>query len=239
MLSKQEWDDMDFWRSGENQVVQERLNDMDKMRKQGDDRGWYNPLRSDMYAAFDQTPLSKVKVAIFGQDPYPEPKYCTGVAFSVPEGIRKFPPTLANIFKEYSDDLHLTTPSSGDLTPWCEQGVFLWNVTPILTKGYLPHAKDWPEWEDLNREIVTLLSSKSIVFVFLGRRARELEKYVVDGKNSRVISTSHPSPLGVTAGRNPFFGSRLFSSINGYLNEINNEVIDWRLKGSRTITKTK
>lgn len=239
MLKVKTWDDMNFWNTGEWDVIQERLDDLDKLRKQGDDGGWYNPTRSNLFAALDQTPLSQVKVAIFGQDPYPDARYATGVAFSIPEGFKPkdFPPTLVNIFKEYSDDLHLSSPSSGDLTPWCERGVFLWNVTPLYRKETVNNPKDWPEWWDLNQEIIEVLNAQSVVFVFLGARAREYAAQVDTSRNNRIIETSHPSPLGSLSGRNPFLGSRIFSRINGYLSEINNDTIDWRLPGSRTLHK--
>jgi uracil-DNA glycosylase len=239
MLNISTWDDMEFWRTGEWQKLEERMDDLDKLRKQGSDRGWYNPKRSDLFTALDNTPFGTVKVAVFGQDPYPEPKFCTGVAFSIPEEFKPkdFPPTLRNIFKEYSDDLHLTQPTSGDLTSWCEQGVLLWNATPTCKSGVAGSHHGWVEWEELNKEIIALLNNSGVVFVFLGAWARQYEKYVDDTKNKGIV-TSHPSPLGAMAGKNPFFGSRIFSRINDYLIQLNNDPIDWKLKGSRTMDNT-
>lgn len=240
MLNISTWDELSFWTSGEWQVIQERLDDLDLEVKKGNDNARYNPQREDLFAALDAAPVGEVKVAIFGQDPYPEPKYCTGVAFSIPEGFKQkdFPASLKNIFKEYSDDLHLTAPTTGDLTSWCNQGVLLWNVFPTCKINAPGSHHNWVEWEDLSREIVQTLNLAGVVFVFLGAWARNFEKYVDHDKN-KVIATSHPSPLGVSAGKNPFSGSRLFSRINDYLIQLGNEPINWKLKGSRTMDNTR
>ena len=51
----------------------------------------FSPLRIDMNA---------IKVVIVGQDPYPNPDYADGFAFSVKREISPFPGSLVNIFKE-------------------------------------------------------------------------------------------------------------------------------------------
>ena len=60
------------------------------------------PPGSQIFRAFDLTPVDKVKVVILGQDPYFGEGEAHGLAFSVPDGV-KMPPTLKNIFKEYTD----------------------------------------------------------------------------------------------------------------------------------------
>jgi len=75
------WDDMDFWQSGEWEVLQERLNDLDAKGT------LYNPKREDLFAGLDAVPWEKVRVVIYGQDPYPSRAHATGIAFSVPKGV--------------------------------------------------------------------------------------------------------------------------------------------------------
>ena len=43
--------------------------------------------------------LDDCKVLIVGQDPYPSVEHAMGLSFSIPSQIKKFPPTLQNIFK--------------------------------------------------------------------------------------------------------------------------------------------
>jgi uracil-DNA glycosylase len=41
--------------------------------------------------------------------------------------VRTVPRSLVNIYRELETDLGVPTPSSGDLTPWADQGVLLLN----------------------------------------------------------------------------------------------------------------
>ena len=212
------WSKLKFWKSGEWQVIQERLHDMSRRKI------LYNPERKNLFAAMEAVKLDDVRVVIMGQDPYPNRAIATGIAFSIPKGYKPFPPTLVNIFKEYSDDLHLPTPDDGDLTPWCEQGVLLWNSVPTCRDGLPASHREWDEWSYLTKEIIEILDQRpSMIFCLLGRFARDFAKYI---NNSEVIETSHPSPLGAHYG---FFGSRIFTSINSKLVEYGETPINWRL----------
>ncbi len=216
-----QWKDLHYWATGEWQVVQEHLRDITKTRAA------YCPGRKNLFRALDATPFDKVKVVIMGQDPYPNLLHATGVAFEVPEGTRPFPQTLLNILKELRDDLGYQG-CTGPLTKWTEQGVLLWNAFPSCMPGK-PGSHNWSEWEYLTKEIVQKVSAKGAVFAFLGNRARDFAVHV-DTNNSEVLLTSHPSPRGNLKSKNPFNGSRIFSTINAKLVEHGiGEMIDWRL----------
>lgn len=221
-MSPFSWKDLKFWQSGEYQVVEERLRDVIKARKT------YNPVKANLFKALDACPYEDVKVLFCGQDPYPNRDLATGLAYSIPANVENIPPTLRTLFDEYEADLKYPRPSSGDLTPWAQGGVLLWNVIPSCTTGQsLSH--DWVEWAALTEEIVDKLSEKGVVFVFLGGRARSYAPHVRDKDNCRVIETAHPSPRGNMWSRLPFKGSRTFSTINAYLVEIGHDPIDWKL----------
>jgi len=212
MIGVNYWN-LSYWRTGEWQVIMERLKDETQ----------YNPPRTELFAALRLVHPESCRVAIIGQDPYPKRLHATGVAFSIPAtcGVGEFPPTLVNIFKEYEDDLHYPAPKNGDLTPWCEQGVLLWNVYPSCATGK-PGSHHWEEWTYLTKEIVERLDGQ-VVFVALGRVA---QLHTVACTRSPVIHTSHPSPLGVSRG---FSGSRIFTRTNALLSELGKEPINWRL----------
>lgn len=216
------WDDMTFWRSGEWQVVEEHLNDLDIAGVT------YNPNREDLFRALDETPFNKVKVMFIGQDPYPCHEHSMGLAFSVPKHIKVLPDTLKIILDEYENDLHYERPMTGDLHDWAHEGVLLWNSVPsCLSDHSLSH--DWPEWKLLTEEIIFNLREKGVVFVFVGSHARKFHKHVKDWNNCRCFHTDHPSPRSLMSGRNPFKGSRIFSSVNALLGEIGIEPVDWKL----------
>lgn len=220
--------DLDYFNSGEWQVVDERLKELEKVsRKVGSDG--YNPGRDNLFRALQLIPMGEVKVAIIGQDPYPATAFATGVAFSIPSGYGHtgFPPTLQCFLKEYSADLHYDIPNSGDLSGWSARGVLLWNAIPTCASGRsLSH--DWDEYSYLTREIVRRLSRGGVVFAFLGGVAR---RYIPDValENNEVIVTSHPSPRGNINSKSPFTGSRLFSTINDKLVNNGQQPIDWKL----------
>lgn len=214
---------LNYWRTGEWQVCDERLHDLTKAGTQS------NPARAHLFANLATVSVATCKVAIVGQDPYPQRKYATGHAFSIPEHIERsdFPPTLREIFAEYQRDLGYEVPRHGNLQRWVEQGVLLWNVIPSCTDG-VSLSHDWVEYEGLNREVLGRLSDKGIVFAFLGGVAKRYVDVVNPG-NNKIITTSHPSPRGSRNSRMPFNGSRLFSTINAHLNELGLDPIDWRL----------
>lgn len=216
------WKKLKFWETGEYQVVQERLSDLDKTKT------LYNPSKKLLFEALRLTPYDKTKVMFCGQDPYPDHGLATGLAFSIPEGTKTFPPTLNTIFAELESDLHIPHPKSGNLTKWAEEGVLLWNVVPSCLAGHsLSH--DWYEWRLLTDEIINSLKERGVVFVFLGSRAKEHASLVRDAENCRVFETSHPSPRGQLSAKTPFRGSRIFSKMNAALVEIGLSPVDWCL----------
>src|SRR5688572_3630052 len=123
------WDDFDFWKTTTWAEIQARL---DKMER---DAVGFNPAREDIFNALDRTPFEDVKVVLMGQDPYPQSKYATGLAFDIPEKESRYPPTLYNILNEYVKDLHHKLPSTGSLKRWTAQGVLLWNAIPTCEDG--------------------------------------------------------------------------------------------------------
>ena len=60
------------------------------------------PAPDDIFNAFHLTPLSKVKVVILGQDPYHNAHQAHGLCFSVLPDQKEIPPSLQNIYKEFT-----------------------------------------------------------------------------------------------------------------------------------------
>ncbi len=171
------WEKLRYWQSGDWQAVREKLDKVD---------GFYNPSKDKLFRALDLTPFESVKVCIVGQDPYPNPSHATGIAFSIPRGVKAYPPTLSNIYMEYMSDLDKPAPLGGCLEKWCNQGILLWNATPTCESWKPASHSTWEEWVPLTKEIVwSLGAKKSVVFAFLGARAREYAKLVdVTQKNN-------------------------------------------------------
>src|ERR1700724_140215 len=94
----------------------------------------YLPAGENVLRAFKQ-PFEDVRVLIVGQDPYPTPGNPIGLSFSVAPEVRRLPPSLVNIFTEYSADLGYPKPANGDLTPWSERGVLRLNRVLTVQPG--------------------------------------------------------------------------------------------------------
>ena len=95
----------------------------------------YLPAGHHVLRAFER-PLDAVRVLVVGQDPYPTPGHAVGLSFSVAPDVQPVPRSLANIYRELETDLGLPAPSTGDLTPWADQGVLLLNR--VLTVAARP-----------------------------------------------------------------------------------------------------
>jgi uracil-DNA glycosylase len=175
------------------------------------------PARADIFRAFT-LPLHEVKVVIFGQDPYPAHGVADGLAFSTRSA--KIPASLRNIFKEYSDDLGLTVPKSGDLTTWHLNGVLLLNRTLTTVTGER-NAHYGAGWSALTSDVARALAQLDAVAILWGANARELAPFF-----NWKIESVHPSPLSA---RNGFFGSQPFSSANAKLAELGRKPVDWKL----------
>ena len=183
----------------------------------------YLPAGPNILRAFT-FPLEKVRVLIVGQDPYPTPGHAVGLSFSVAPEVRPLPRSLDNIFKEYCEDLGYPKPSTGDLTPWCEQGVMLLNRVLTVRPG-TPASHRGKGWEAVTECAIRALVARGtpMVAVLWGRDASTLKPMLGD---TATIESPHPSPLSASRG---FFGSRPFSRANDLLTTAGAEPVDWRL----------
>lgn len=181
------------------------------------------PPGSWMFAAFDLTPWSEVRVVILGQDPYHGPGQANGLCFSVNPGVT-LPPSLRNIYQELESDLGRTPPADGDLSFWAEQGVLLLNST-LSVRAHQAGSHQKQGWEPFTDAVVKRLNDhpRSLVFILWGAHARK-KAAVIDRNRHQVLESPHPSPLSAHRG---FFGSRPFSRTNEILREWGGPEIDW------------
>ena len=182
------------------------------------------PKEEQVFRVFE-LPLNEIKVVILGQDPYHNENQACGLSFSVNKGVA-LPKSLINIYKELFDDLGVEPASSGDLTPWFKQGVFLLNAVLTVEKNK-PASHSNLGWQDFTNYIIKNISDNcsNIVFVLWGNFARE-KKYLIDSSKHFIIESAHPSPLSAYRG---FFGSKPFSKINNYLKSVNKKEINFKL----------
>lgn len=182
------------------------------------------PKPENIFAAFDLTPFSKVRVVILGQDPYHNPGQAHGLCFSVPKGV-PLPPSLKNIYQEVETDCGIKKDyQNGDLSSLAEQGVFLLNAI-LSVVAHQPTSHRNLGWEKFTDEIISILSEKreGLVFILWGNYARS-KKVLIDDKKHLILEASHPSPLSAYQG---FFGCHHFSKTNRWLKDRGEKEISW------------
>lgn len=215
--------------------IQDKITKFEKMGK------IIYPTFKNRYKALELVSPENIKVVILGQDPYHGENQAMGLSFSVHKGV-KIPPSLQNIFKELTYDLHVKMPASGDLTPWAKEGVLLLNASLSVEKGKPNSHKDLG-WHEITKEIIkqTLLFDQPIIYLCWGRFAENTimqaeAELTMDGKQVKghktVISSTHPSPYSAmkpATNLDAFIGSRPFSRTNHILIQDGVKPINWQL----------
>ena len=182
------------------------------------------PPGSQIFKAFELTPVPQVKVVILGQDPYHGLGQAHGLSFSVPDGVPA-PPSLKNIFKEIESDLGIRMSGYPNLENWARQGVLLLNAVLTVRSGEAAsHSRiGWTEFTDA---VIKYISDncEGVVFMLWGNFARS-KRDLIDRSRHHVLEAAHPSPLA----RGAFFGCRHFSQANNLLAAQGMTPINWQL----------
>ena len=182
------------------------------------------PPGTQIFKAFELTPVKNVKVVILGQDPYHGPGQAHGLSFSVPEYMPA-PPSLKNIFKEIETDLGVQMTGYPNLESGARQGVLLLNaVLTVRCAEAASHSRIG--WQEFTDAVIRYISDncEGVVFMLWGNFARS-KSDLIDRSRHYVLEAAHPSPLA----RGAFFGCRHFSKANDYLAATGRTPIDWRL----------
>ena len=182
------------------------------------------PPGSQIFRAFDLTPVDKLKVVILGQDPYHGPGQAHGLSFSVPDGV-PVPPSLKNIFKEIESDLGVRMSGYPNLENWARQGVLLLNAV-LTVRGGEAASHSRIGWQEFTDAVIKHISDncEGVVFMLWGNFARGKSE-LIDHSKHCVLEAAHPSPLA----RGAFFGCRHFSKANAYLTANGKASINWQL----------
>ena len=184
------------------------------------------PPGDDIFNAFHLTPLPQVKVVILGQDPYHGEGQAHGICFSVRPDV-EIPPSLVNIYKELEEDVGCYIPNNGYLEKWARQGVLLLN-TVLTVRAHQANSHRGIGWEEFTDAAIRVLAAQDrpMVFILWGKPAQAKKPMITNPKHL-VLFSAHPSPLSAYRG---FFGSRVFSRTNQYLESHGLTPIDWQIE---------
>lgn len=157
----------------------------------------FTPPLKQVFRAFEECPLDKLKVVIVGQDPYPHLGVADGLAFSCGNTL-KAQPSLKNIFDAIETTVYQEFPShqDPDLTRWANQGVLLLNRA--LTCQVDKVGSHYGIWNDFVMYVIDMLSltNSGLIFCLLGQKAQELEGSI--SQNHYIIKASHPAAAAYT-----------------------------------------
>ena len=177
-----------------------------------------SPHHEDVFNAFQDLPVDKLRLVIVGQDPYPQQVYATGIAFGIREETRweKLPLSLKEIVDRVQD-LYPDDPSElyfdKTLKFWRDQGVLMLNRYLTCEPG--KPGSHSHLWKPYTEAFAFHLSRKrpDLVWYLLGGKAKELEKHIQSSK--AIIGDYHPAAKRYG---NPMVGK--FAEINEHLPDI-------------------
>ena len=199
----------------------------------------YESENSGIYHALNITPFDKVKVLIIGQDPYPNKEDAHGLAFSKLSG--KIPASLKNIFEKIKEDTGISN-TSGNLTPWAEQGVLLLNraLTFSKTETLAARNKFWlPAIDIIINKLIE--RKKPLIIILWGNPANDIEQFSFEKEkeykknNIYILRSSHPSNMG-NAKNSPLKDGKIgaftqtpnFNLTNEILTSLGEKEINWQ-----------
>jgi uracil-DNA glycosylase len=183
------------------------------------------PIQKDVFRAFDDCPVKKVRVVILGQDPYANEGQAIGRAFAVSEST-EMPTSLKYIFEEVRSDYPSRLMPKRTLESWAKQGVFLLNTTLTVAHGcFNSHANlGWKKAVTIPTLKKLSAEREHLVFMLWGAPAKSFE-HILDQRRHLVLKAGHPSRPWLTG----FRGCGHFRKANSYLSKHGIEPIIWTL----------
>lgn len=184
----------------------------------------FTPPLKQVFRAFECCDMSKLRVVMIGQDPYPQPYVADGIAFSC-SNIGKPEASLKYIFKALEETVYpegyLWDP---DLARWSNQGVLMLNsaFTTQMNKTGTHYAL----WESFLIFLFDYLNVNhpGLVYVFLGKKAQEWADTIAD--NNFKLFCSHPASAAYQ-NLERWDCNDVFNKTNEILSNQNNEKIIW------------
>lgn len=182
----------------------------------------FTPPIKYVFRALEETHLDDVRVVIIGQDPYPQLNVADGIAFSC-SNSRKIEKSLDYMFKSIKATVDGNYVGDPDLRCWTSQGVLMLNSALTTTIGKPgTHQVLWHPFIIYLLDVLTR-TKNDIVYVFLGKKAQELEEVIPDSNHK--IMVSHPASAAYNG--SVWDCNDMWNQINNYLNEKGRQPISW------------
>lgn len=188
------------------------------------------PAYQHIFRAFRETPASKFRCLILGQDPYPTPGDATGVAFAAPETALRMPKSLKNLVEELERQEDTMNPDFDiTLEHWTRQGVLLLNSSlTVIERKAGAHKEIWkPLMTSMIDHIIAAFPYHPVIT--FGNQAREMLSPYAKGL---IYHLHSPHPAAALYGKSPgAVGSNVFVNANQILQnpdyKLSKGPIDW------------
>jgi len=188
------------------------------------------PEKENVFRAFRETPYSKVRVVILGQDPYHDGS-ATGLAFAN-EGVdvKTASPSLKKIYEYLGlayDMGYINFPPLTDWTldRWSSQGVLLLNRVLTVKRGLADSHKDLG-WETFTDRVINKINQKdyTVVFMLWGRKAQSVKR-LIDRDSHIIYECEHPAAASYD--HRIWDTKQCFIKLNKHLKAVGEKEILW------------
>lgn len=194
------------------------------------DRVTIYPSSDKVFRCFKETPFDKVKVSLWGLDPYFTEGFADGLLFSNSLSS-SIAPSLKNLlievddnYPEWIDKIDYGRLYRQDLQRWAKQGVLLANIALTVEKGN--PTSHLAYWAKFTTAVIEALNTKNeIIHVFFGKESQKFTKFVTN-KTHTVLNICHPAAETYNRGAG-FFGSKVFRRINDELSARNLKLVEF------------
>ena len=185
------------------------------------------PAQSDVFRAFEISPLKNLKVVMLGQDPYPQKGVATGVLFGNRKEVDEdnLSPSL-NVVKEAAINFevpHYCITFDQTLESWAKQGILM--INSALTVEMNRIGSHVMLWRPFIAKLLKNLSeyNTAIIYVLFGRQAQTFKPYIND-KFNHIIEIEHPAYFARSGTK---MSHQLFTDISNKVKEIYGVPIKW------------
>ena len=196
------------------------LNILKKLAEFSADGKNFTPSIKQLFNAFYECPLDKLKVVIVGQDVYPQPGVADGIAFSCsnkmkPEASLKYiqKAIIQTVYQNENERV-----LSPDLRYLANQGVLLINTA--FTTEINKIGKHIELWKPFFAFLIDILP-KNILWVFLGAKAQSYSSFV-----NNYLTATHPAYAAYSRSHQ-WDCNNIFNKINEWLEQQNQIKIKW------------
>jgi uracil-DNA glycosylase len=164
-----------------------------KLIKQTQDGKRFTPAIKNWFRAFEECPVSELKVVMVGQDPYPSVNQADGIAFSLSTST-EMQPTLTYLLDAIDRtvyDNRGVVDRNMDLTRWSNQGLLMLNAALTTSVGKIgQHYNIWQPFLAYLFDYLTW-NCPGLVYIYMGKQAQQWADAVND--NNYKFLLSHPA----------------------------------------------